>query len=281
MIYVLIPAHNEASTVGLLLWKVRQVFTAFAREYQLLVVNDGSTDATDDVLAPYTRALPLTLVTHRHREGYAKSLEELLRLAAGRTDRPRRDLVVTLQADFSDAPDDIPELVKRIEGGADIVVADGRRRDGLPRAEALARRLLTPLLRPALRLDGVTDYVSTLRAYRIATLARLIRERGSRPIVTHDGWAADLELLARASRHARRIESVSVAAAATPRQRPSRATPLRSALRTWRAAYRLGALLRTPAEPPAAHEDEPAPPRRRGRGRGRGRPPVRPAPSPA
>src|SRR3989338_6217799 len=104
MIYVLVPAFDEAATVGLILWKVRQVFTAFNREYQLLVVNDGSTDATDQVLAPYTRALPLTLVSHRQRRGWGTSLEELLRAAVERSDRPRRDMAVTMQADFSDSP---------------------------------------------------------------------------------------------------------------------------------------------------------------------------------
>ena len=36
MIYVCIPSHNEGPTVGLLLWKIRQVFTEFSREYQLV-----------------------------------------------------------------------------------------------------------------------------------------------------------------------------------------------------------------------------------------------------
>ena len=40
MIYVCIPSHNEAPTVGLLLWKIRQVFSGFPREYHLLVVDD-------------------------------------------------------------------------------------------------------------------------------------------------------------------------------------------------------------------------------------------------
>jgi len=44
MIYVCVPVHNEAKTAGLVLWKVRQVFTAFQREYQLLVCDDASTD---------------------------------------------------------------------------------------------------------------------------------------------------------------------------------------------------------------------------------------------
>ncbi len=67
MIYVCVPVHDEAKTAGLVLWKVRQVFTAFPREYQLLVCNDASTDDTGDVLATYARVLPMEVVTHRER----------------------------------------------------------------------------------------------------------------------------------------------------------------------------------------------------------------------
>ena len=252
MIYVLVPAFDEAATVGLLLWKVRQVFTAFNREYQLLVVNDGSTDATDEVLAPYARALPLTLITHRHRQGYAKSLEALLRAAVGRSDRPRRDMAVTVQADFSDSPDDIPELVKRIEGGADIAVADRRLRPDAPRPERLARRLLPAMVRTSLTVAGATDYVSTLRAYRLASVERLVREAGASPIVTRDGWAADLELLVKLSRHARKIESVPVTGTLAARQRPSRAAPLSLAWEVFRAARALRGAMIAPVAAPAA-----------------------------
>ncbi|MGH7733404.1 MAG: glycosyltransferase, partial [Gemmatimonadales bacterium] len=61
MIYVCVPCHNEAETVGLLLWKVRQVFSDFPREYQLLVGDDASTDQTAEVLRPYAKVLPLTV----------------------------------------------------------------------------------------------------------------------------------------------------------------------------------------------------------------------------
>src|SRR2546425_11672535 len=97
MIYVCVPVHNEARTAGLVLWKVRQVFTAFQREYQLLVCDDGSTDGTAAVLASYARVLPMTVVTHGERAGYARSLEELLRLALQRTDRPKRDCAIVIQ----------------------------------------------------------------------------------------------------------------------------------------------------------------------------------------
>ena len=130
MIYVCVPVHNEARTVGLVLWKVRQVFTAFAREYQIVACDDGSTDGTGEVLASYARVLPLTVVTHRERQGYARSLEELLRLALQRTDRPKRDGAITLHADFAHAPEAMEEMVKRLESGADLVVADLARARG-------------------------------------------------------------------------------------------------------------------------------------------------------
>ena len=260
MIYVLVPAYNEAPTVGLLLWKVRQLFTSFNREYQLIVVNDGSTDATDEILAPYTRALPLTLLSHRTRQGYARSLEVLLREAVKRTDRPKRDLAVTLQADFSESPDEILELIKKLEGGADIVVADRRRRTGATRMERFARGTLARLASRRLGIAGADDLVGTMRGYRLGTIQRLIREHGDQPFLSHQGWAADIELLARAARHARSIESVPIAGARTEAARPSRLRPVVEAWRAWRASGALRGLPRpvvTDGFVPAEEADRP------------------------
>ncbi len=268
VIYVLVPCWNEAPTVGLLLWKVRQVFTAFPREYQLLVVDDASTDGTDGVLAPYARALPMTLVTHRERQGYGRSVEELLRLATARSDRPRRDLAVVLQADFSDPPDDIPELVKRIESGADLVLGDYRRRPGLPRGEALARRAAALLARGP--LSAALAHPGTLKAMRLVTLARVLSARGSRPLARREGWAADIELLAAVAPESRRVEVVPVASALQPRRRPHRARRLRSVHEVWRA-------LRDRALPAGKGP----PPGGRGRSRARGGAPGTPASVPS
>ncbi len=257
MIFVLVPAYNEAATVGLLLWKVRQVFTAFPREYQLLVVNDGSTDGTDEVLAPYARALPLTLVTHGTRKGYGRSVEELLRLAVSRTDRPRRDLAVVLQADFSDSPDDIPELVRRIESGADLVLADYRHRPGLPRVEALARRVVARARRLEGPDDRPADCVCTLKAMRLVTLARVFSQYGGRPLVEADGWAADAELLLAVRRHARRTDVVAATSAAPPRLRRRRGRPLSSAWAAWRVLRRRPSPVREPAATPPGREKKP------------------------
>ena len=90
MIYICVPSQNNATTVGLLLWKVRQVLAAFPREYQLLVADDGSTDATGEVLSSYGRVLPMSVTKHPVSRGYAATVEELLRQALRLTDRPKR-----------------------------------------------------------------------------------------------------------------------------------------------------------------------------------------------
>jgi len=235
MIYVCVPVHNEARTAGLVLWKVRQVFTAFEREYQIIACDDASTDGTGDVLASYARVLPLTVIKHRKREGYARTLEELLRLALQRTDRPKRDCAITLHADFVHAPETMDEMVKRIESGADLVVAEQNRALGTTRSwpERIARQWAPRLLRVG---GPVKDSVSGFLALRLIVLRQATRGGSAEPpLLTTDGWAANAELLARLSVHARRLEVVPSAARYDLQQRPSRARPWQQLLSAWRS----------------------------------------------
>ena len=232
MIYVCVPVHNEASTVGLVLWKVRQVFTAFEREYQIIACDDASTDGTADVLTSYARVLPLTVIKHRSREGYARSLEELLRVALQRTDRPKRDCAITLHADFVHAPETMEEMVKRLESGADLVVAEEYRSLGNRSwPERWARQWAPRLLRVG---GGVKDSISGFTALRLIVLRQATRG-GDAPLLTAEGWSANAELLARLGTHARRIEVVPSAARYDLKQRPSRSKPWQQLLSAWRS----------------------------------------------
>lgn len=247
MIYVCIPSHNEAPTVGLLLWKIRQVFTEFSREYQLVVADDGSTDATAEVLAPYARVLPLTVISHQRREGYAATVEELLRFALERTDRPKRDCAILIHADFTHDAGILPDLVKRIESGADMVVAQGSVTGEPSRARRMLRQWAPFLLRGRVRVPGVSDVVSGFSAFRLVTLRNAVRDQPGR-LLRAEGWAANAELLARTARHARRIDCVSSVERHDLRPRGSRIAPWETARNIWRSRAVLDLARAAPAQ---------------------------------
>ena len=232
MIYVCIPCYNEAPTVGLLLWKIRQVFSGFPREYHLLLIDDGSTDTTAEVLEPYARVLPLTLVRHETRRGYAASVEALLRLAVERTDRPKRDGAILMHADFAHSPSFIPDFLRRLESGADIVVAQSTLAGERSRARRLVRRFAPLLLRSRVRVPGVADVVSGFLAFRLVTLRNALKAQEG-PLLTAEGWTANAELIGKTARHARRVETIPTVERHDLRQRPSRVQPWETALAVW------------------------------------------------
>ncbi|HEY3011371.1 MAG TPA: glycosyltransferase family 2 protein [Gemmatimonadales bacterium] len=234
MIYICMPSYNEAPTVGLLLWKIRQVFAGFPREYHLLVLDDGSNDSTPEVLERYTRVLPLSVIRHPERVGYAGSIEELLRQAVERTDRPKRDAAVLMHADFTHGPNFIPDLVRRIESGADIVIAQGKLEGEPSRGRRLARRLAPILLRGVVSVPGVSDVVSGFAIFRLVTLRNAFRSSPA-PLLTTQGWSANAELYDRTARHARRVETIAAVERRDLRQRPSRTNPWEAAMTVWRS----------------------------------------------
>ncbi len=251
MIYVCLPSFDEGPTVGLVLWKIRKVFEAFPREYQILVVDDASADQTAEILEPYGKVLPLTVIRHRERRGYARSVEELIHLALERSDRPKRDGLILMHADFAHGPQFLPEFVKRLDSGADVVVGEATLAGEPSRGRRLLRRWAPYLLRRAVRVPGVRDTVSGFAAFRLITLRNALRHPTAR-LLGSEGWAANAELIGRAARVARRVETVPVVERHDLRPRPSRVAPWATARALWRAAGQIELPAR--AEPPQAAE---------------------------
>jgi glycosyltransferase involved in cell wall biosynthesis len=272
MIYICIPCYNEAPTVGLLLWKIRQVFSAFPREYHLLVADDGSTDTTPEVLEPYARVLPLTLVRHETRQGYAASVEALLRLAVERTDRPKRDGAILMHADFAHNPSFIPDFLRRLESGADIVVAQSALSGESSRSFRLVRRVAPLLLRGRVRVPGVTDVVSGFLAFRLVALRNALKAQNGR-LLAAEGWSANAELIAKTARYARRVETIPTVERHDLRQRASRVQPWETAISVWHWRGKLKL-------PPPLLPREPRPERRQAETAAEPDEAVRPLPGP-
>lgn len=232
MIYVCIPSYNEADTIGILLWKIRKVFAEFPREYHILVLDDGSTDRSVDVLEPYKKVLPLTVIRRDHREGYAAAVETLLQAAVERSDRPKRDSALLLQADFTYDAGRIPDFVRRLESGADLVVGQATL-VGAPRWYRWLRSWAHRLFRKSANVEGTSDLANGFIACRLITVRNAMRNAPGKFFAT-EGWAANAELQARVAQVARSVATVDVEERHDMRQRPSRVRPLAQALALWR-----------------------------------------------
>jgi hypothetical protein len=219
---ICIPVHNEATTIGVLLWRLRSVFQGFSREYDVVVFDDASTDGTGEVLEPYQSVMPLTVVRGDTHRGYAASIDALVRHVAADDEYARRDAMVLLQGDFTESPEHLPELVKRFEGGADLVAVHRTTSDATPVHERRLRRWGRWAVTPFLRLPPVADPFTGFRLVRISVLRELLRALGSRPVCAGDGWAANIDFALNVSPFARRIENVEFAPRYDVRQRASR-----------------------------------------------------------
>ncbi|MFQ5690459.1 MAG: glycosyltransferase [Gemmatimonadota bacterium] len=209
MIYIGIPVHDEGHTIGPLLWKIRELLKGRGRDFRVLVLDDASEDAASGRLEAYRQVLPLTVLRNGSCRGYGACLERLAREALRRSEYPRRDALVTLQADMTDSPDAIPEMVRRFEGGMDLVTAVPAAEPAPPRRVALARLGARLLARSLPRPQEVTDPFGSLRLYRLFTLQRAVQALGEgERLISHEGWAANAELLLRVWPHVRRAEEV-------------------------------------------------------------------------
>ena len=123
-ISVVVPFLNEKESLPELVSRVSAVFAARAEDWELLLVDDGSTDGSAEWAVAKTREEP-----HLRVVRLSRNFGHQFAITAG-LDRAVGDAVVVMDADLQDPPEVIPELIAAWEGGADVVYAVRRSREG-------------------------------------------------------------------------------------------------------------------------------------------------------
>lgn len=155
---VMAPVYNEAPNIRPLYEQITAALEGVVADYEIVLVDDGSTDGGYEVLEDLHRADPRVVVV-QFRRNFGQSAA----FAAG-FDHARGDIVVTLDADLQNDPADIPLLLEKLDEGFDVVAGWRRnRKDNIVRKvpSFLANRLIA-------RTTGVSlhDTGCSLRAYR-------------------------------------------------------------------------------------------------------------------
>lgn len=157
LISVVLPVYNEAENLRELLPAVFKNLEASGSRFEVIVVDDGSTDGTAAVLQQLRRP-ELRVVRLRRNTGQTAALMAGFRFAKG-------DVIVSLDGDFQNDPVDIPQLIAKLDDGYDVVSGWRKNRKDAPIRRNFLSRLANRFIS---MVSGVRlhDYGCSLKAYR-------------------------------------------------------------------------------------------------------------------
>ena len=196
-VVVLLPAYNEEEAIGPLLEQIRDVLRDWS--YRVIVVDDGSTDATIATAERFLSTMPLEVLRRPRNGGLGAAMDTGIRHVrmVGSPDA----VLVTMDADNTQDPAIIPLLVSAIEAGADLAIASrfapGAGAIGVPVYRQVLSGGASLLFGTAIGAPGVKDYTCGYRCYRLSLIERLARR--FKPLVRARGFAVMTELLAKAA----------------------------------------------------------------------------------
>ena len=160
-ISVVVPLYNEEESLPELFAWIERVMNANGFSYEVIFVNDGSTDRSWQVIEQLQAQAPDKVRGIKFRRNYGKSPA----LFCG-FEQAQGDVVITMDADLQDSPDEIPELYRMItQEGYDLVSGWKQKRYD-PLSKTLPTKLFNATARKVSGIKNLHDFNCGLKAYR-------------------------------------------------------------------------------------------------------------------
>ena len=166
-ISIVVPLYNEEESLPELAAWINRVMTENGYTYEILFVDDGSTDHSLEVIKRLSAHNPsIHVVSFSRNYGKSPALNEGVRRAKG-------NVVITMDADLQDSPDEIPELYRMItEEGYDLVSGWKKKRYD-PLSKTIPTKLFNATARKVSGIKNLHDFNCGLKAYRNAVVKNI------------------------------------------------------------------------------------------------------------
>lgn len=159
-ISVVIPLYNEAESLPELHAWIRRVMKENGFSYEIIFVNDGSTDQSLQVIHDLAKSDPAVhCISFSRNYGKSPALNEGFRFAQG-------DVVITMDADLQDSPDEIPELYRMITAEGYDLVSGWKKKRYDPLSKTIPTKLFNATARKVSGIKNLHDFNCGLKAYR-------------------------------------------------------------------------------------------------------------------
>ena len=158
-ISIVIPVFNEAASLSDLILRCLKTCNRMDREFEIILVDDGSTDGSRDMITAAADQYPGVIIGVLLNRNYGQHSAIMAGFA-----QAKGDIIVTLDADLQNPPEEIIKLVQKAEEGFDVVGSVL-----VPRRDTFFRRVASHLVNKVVQMStGITmhDYGCMLRAYR-------------------------------------------------------------------------------------------------------------------
>ena len=198
VVYIVLPAYNEEANMPPLLDSIRDSMEENLVRYQVIVVDDGSTDRTAAIVEEFARDMPVQLVRHPVNKGLGATIRD--GLLAALEGAGKRDIIVTMDADDTHTPGLILRMVRMINEGYDVVIASRYRSESRVYGVPFMRRVMSGgaawLMRVVFPIRGVRDFTCGFRAYRASALQAAVSRYGN-DFVNQEGFQCMVDILLR------------------------------------------------------------------------------------
>jgi len=236
----LVPALNESENLPRLVEELAEKMLILRHPWQLLVIDDGSTDQTVSLLQALAQTHPIRVISHARNLGPgAAFLTGFLALLPECADT---DPIITLEADTTSDITILPEMLRHSYLGTDVVLASVYHPHGGFRHTPIHRKLLSlvanTLIHNAFQLNRVYTFSSFYRIYRAGILRRALAQYG-RQMMAEPGFASVVELLIKLHRLGASMAEVPMVLDTAKRRGASRMKVFRTARAYGRLVVRL------------------------------------------
>ena len=196
MLFFIIPAYDEALNLPYLFESIMKKSKDLGEPCKLIVVNDGSTDNTKEILGSLKKKYPIDVINHStnmnvgqvFRSGFSYALKEA----------KDSDIIITKEADNTGESGILDRMISDIRSGADIVLASCYAKGGKIVGTTPDRLFLSSianfLLKAFFPIEGINTYSSFYRAYRPLVLKRAFYAFEGK-LLEEKGFASMVEML--------------------------------------------------------------------------------------
>lgn len=159
-ISVVIPLYNEAESLPELTAWIERVMSANGFSYEIIFINDGSSDNSFDVIKNLAAANP-----NIHAVSFARNYGKSPALNVG-FGKAQGDVVITMDADLQDSPDEIPDLYRMITAEGYDLVSGWKKKRYDPLSKTIPTKLFNATARKVSGIKNLHDFNCGLKAYR-------------------------------------------------------------------------------------------------------------------